>query len=264
MNMSIDTVLPIVIEGHTFTANQDRMWNLNEIQKGLGLPDSKSPSKWDNEISRTLEASRNFVKVDKVGSFADELGTIAYAMWVSPEFYLMVAGAFLSMRNDAVLSARMAGIALVEKDALLADNMPKASALMLKADGLGLSWTDACRAAGVLQSRLAKDVLVSAKVFRTVWDHDRGNDVIEPSPQQFKSGLFKRAKGLHGNLEGWRVSAKGLNWLTEKSSKINDGVRDLNTNKRLSKRTPAQVSHDFVSQVQRGVYSRNNNKAGGQ
>lgn len=83
MNMQTTELLPVVINGQIFSANQDRMWNLNEIQKGLGLPDSKSPSKWDNEISRALEASRNFVKVDKVGSFADELGTIAYAMPLS-------------------------------------------------------------------------------------------------------------------------------------------------------------------------------------
>ncbi|WP_154232536.1 hypothetical protein [Pseudomonas syringae] len=256
-------LLPIVIEGQTFKSNAEGLWDLNEAHRELDLPESKSPSEWRNAVATELRASGNLRIIDKVGTLATEAGTIAYAMWVSTDFYLMVVRAFVAMRNDAVLSARMAGIALVEKDALLADNMPKASALMLKADGLGISWTDACRAAGVSQSRLAKDVLVSEKVFRTVWDHDRGNDVIEPSPQQFKSGLFKRAKGLHGNLEGWRVSTKGLNWLTEKSSKINDGVRDLNTKKRLSKRTPAQVSRDFVAQVQRGVYSRNNNEAGG-
>ncbi len=41
MNMS-NNPIPVAIMGKTFTANQDRMWHLNEIHKGLDLPDSKS------------------------------------------------------------------------------------------------------------------------------------------------------------------------------------------------------------------------------
>lgn len=251
-------LLPIVIEGHTFKSNTDGLWSLNEIHQSLSLDPAKEPSEWRNEIQVELSNSGNLrSKVGRYGgTLATEPGAIAYAMWVSTDFYLMVVRAFVTMRNDAVLSARMAAIALVEKDALLADNMPKASALMQKADGLGISWTDACRAANVLQSRLAKDVLLAAGVFRKVFDHDKGDDVIEPSQKRIQEGLFKRAKGLHGNLEGWRVTAKGVNWLAERSSKINEGVRELTAKKRLAKRTPAQVSNDFVNEVQRAVRNR--------
>jgi hypothetical protein len=260
MKMNTNTeLLPIVIEGHAFKPNAEGLWSLNEIHQTLSLDPAKIASKWNNEIRTALDQRRNFV-IERgganPGTWATEAGAIAYAMWVSPEFYLMVVDAFVTMRNDAVLSARMAAIALVEKDALLADNMPKASALMQKADGLGISWTDACRAAGVLQTRLAKDVLVTVKVFRKVWDHDKGDDVIEPSPKCFQDGLFKRAKGLHGNLEGWRVTAKGVNWLTERLQKINDGVRELTAKKRLAKRTPPQVSREFVNDVQQAAYAR--------
>lgn len=251
-------MLPIIIEGHTFKSNTDGLWSLNEIHQTLSLDPAKEPSEWRNEIQAELSNSGNLrSKVGRYGgTLATEPGAIAYAMWVSTDFYLMVVRAFVTMRNDAVLSARMAAIALVEKDALLADNMPKASALMQKADGFGISWTDACRAAGVLQTRLAKDVLVTVKVFRKVWDHDKGDDVIEPSPKCFQDGLFKRAKGLHGNLEGWRVTAKGVNWLTERFQKINDGVRELTAKKRLAKRTPPQVSREFVNDVQQAAYAR--------
>ena len=252
-------LLPIVIEGHSFKPNTEGLWSLNEIHQTLTLPGSKAPSQWRNAVAEELRATANLQIIDKVGSVATEAGSIAYAMWVSTDFYLMVVHAFVTMRNDAVLSARMAAIALVEKDALLADNMPKASALMQKADGLGISWTDACRAAGVLQTRLAKDVLVTVKVFRKVWDHDKGDHVIEPSPKCFQDGLFKRAKGLHGNLEGWRVTAKGVNWLTERFQKINDGVRELTAKKRLAKRTPPLVSREFVNDVQKAAYARVNN-----
>ena len=260
MSVSDNTVelLPIVIEGHTFEPNAEGLWSLNGIHQSLNLDPAKEPSEWRNEIQVELSNSGNLRnKVGRYGgTLATEPGAIAYAMWVSTAFYLMVVRAFVTMRNDAVVSARMAAIELVEKDALLADNMPKASALMLKADGLGISWTDGCRASGVLQTRLAKDVLVAAKVFRKVWDHDKGDDVIEPSPKCFQDGLFKRAKGLHGNLEGWRVTAKGVNWLTERSSKINEGVRELTAKKRLAKRTPAQVSNDFVNEVRQAAYAR--------
>lgn len=251
-------LLPIVIAGHSFMPNAEGLWSLNEIHQTLSLDPAKEPSEWRNEIQAELSNSGNLrSKVGRYGgTLASEPGSIAYAMWVSTDFYLMVVHAFVVMRNDAVMSARMASLAMVEKDALLAANMPKASALMLKAEGLGISWTDACRATGVQQSRLAKDVLVGAKVFRKVWDFDKGDHVIEPIPKRFQEGLFKRAKGLHGNLEGWRVTAKGVNWLTERSSKINEGVRELTNKRRLAKRTPIQVQRDFANQVQREAYER--------
>lgn len=228
MNM-INTPIPISLLGQTFTANADRMWHLNEIHKGLDLPDSKSPSKWDNEISRALEASRNFVKVDKVGSFADELGTIAYAMWVSPEFYLMVASAFVAMRNHAVSELR-------HKDALLDANMPKASTLDMKARGAGLTWTEACRVAGIQQPRLALEALVSVKVF--VYPVDNfGSREGSPRPPKagFKSGAFVRASSDFGNREGWRVKTAGLDWLRSKAEKINLTVAETKAAKARAK-----------------------------
>lgn len=250
-------LLPIVIEGHTFKPNTDGLWSLTDINKNL--PEmTKPPAQWRGRDRDYFDNCAELHSLDgrTGGTFATERATIAYAMSCSLDFYVMVVDAFVTMRNDAVLSARMAAIALVEKDALLADNMPKASALMQKADGLGISWTDACRAAGVLQTRLAKDVLLVAGVFRKVRDHDQGDEVIEPSTKRIQEGLFKRAKGLHGNREGWRVTAKGVNWLAERSSKINEGVRELTAKKRLAKRTPAQVSNDFVNEVQRATYAR--------
>ncbi|WP_448646721.1 hypothetical protein [Pseudomonas mohnii] len=229
MNMQTSELLPVVVNGRTFYANQDRMWNLNEIQKGLGLPDSKSPSKWDNEISRALEASRNFVKVDKVGSFADELGTIAYAMWVSPEFYLMVASAFVAMRNNAVGELRSA-------KTLLDANMPKASTLDMKARGAGLTWTEACRVAGIQQPRLALDALVSMGSFVHPKDNF-GDRVGTPRPHKsgFEKGAFVKASSEFGNREGWRVKPRGLDWLRNKAEEINLKVAEKKAQKSRAK-----------------------------
>lgn len=219
--------LPIVIEGQTFEPSAEGLWSLNEIHRGLALPESKAPSEWNNSVSADLTASGNFRKVDKVGSFADELGTIAYAMWVSTAFYLMVARAFVTMRNDSILSARMASLALIKKEELLASNIPKADALMSKAAAHGVSWTDACRAARISHSGLAKQYLLSKGKFCRAFDHDKANYTIRPIPQGFQQGFFKRHAGPFGNADGWKVSASGIAWLEGRAGEINAATLEM-------------------------------------
>lgn len=208
-------LLPIVIEGQIFKPNAEGLWSLNEIHKTLNLSEAKRPSEWSNAVSAELFASGNFRKVDKVGSFADELGAIAYAMWVSTDFYLMVAGAFLAMRNSAVRELR-------QKDALLDANMPKATTLDLKARGAGLAWTEACRVAGVQQPRLALAELVKMKWF--VYPVDSfGSPEGSPRPkkQGFAVGAFVKVSTDFGNKEGWRVKPRGLDWLNKHAEEVN-------------------------------------------
>ena len=208
-------LLPIVIEGQIFKPNAEGLWSLNEIHKTLNLSEAKRPSEWSNAVSAELFASGNFRKVDKVGSFADELGAIAYAMWVSTDFYLMVAGAFLAMRNSAVRELR-------QKDALLDANMPKATTLDLKARGAGLTWTEACRVAGVQQPRLALAELVKMKWF--VYPVDSfGSPEGSPRPkkQGFAVGAFVKVSTDFGNKEGWRVKPRGLDWLNKHAEEVN-------------------------------------------
>lgn len=64
---------PIVIEGHSFICNDQRMWNLNEIHRVLGLPASKMPSEWNNKIRTQLDRSGKFVQKWNPDSYADEL-----------------------------------------------------------------------------------------------------------------------------------------------------------------------------------------------
>ncbi len=229
MNMT-NIPIPVAIMGKTFAANEDRMWSLNEIHKGLGLPDSKAPSEWRNAVSVELRTSGNLRSLDGSGTFADELGTIAYAMWVSTEFYLMVAGAFVAMRNNAVSELR-------HKDALLDANMPKASTLDMKARGAGLTWTEACRVAGIQQPRLALDALVSMRAFVYPVDNFGSR---EGSPRPHKSGFeksaFVRASSEFGNREGWRVKPRGLDWLRSKAEEINLKVAEEKARKDKAKR----------------------------
>lgn len=233
MNNNTDILLPIAIEGHTFTANQDRMWNLNEIQKGLDLPDTKRPSQWDNEVRKALDQSGNFHTAlggANPGTWATEAGTIAYAMWVSPDFYLMVVHAFVAMRNSAVSELR-------QKDALLDANMPKASTLDMKTRGAGLTWTEACRVAGIQQPRLALDALVTMRAF--VYPVDNfGAREGSPRPHKsgFEKGAFVKVSSDFGNREGWRVKTRGLDWLRSKAEEINLKVAEEKALKDKAKR----------------------------
>lgn len=228
-------LLPIVIEGQIFKPNAEGLWSLNEIHKTLNLSEAKRPSEWSNAVSAELFASGNFRKVDKVRSFADELGAIAYAMWVSTDFYLMVAGAFLAMRNSAVRELR-------QKDALLDANMPKATTLDLKARGAGLAWTEACRVAGVQQPRLALAELVKMKWF--VYPVDSfGSPEGSPRPkkQGFAVGAFVKVSTDFGNKEGWRVKPRGLDWLNKHAEEVNLRVVATKALKAKAKR-PKEVT----------------------
>lgn len=229
--MQTSELLPVVINGQTFSANQDRMWNLNEIQKGLDLAESKAPSQWRNAVADELRRSANLQTVngDLGGTFATEAGTIAYAMWVSTDFYLMVVHAFVAMRNNAVAESR----------SLRADldaNMPKASTLDMKARGAGLTWTEACRVAGIQQPRLALDALVSMGSFVYPMDNF-GSRESSPRPrkQGFEVGAFVKTSSDFGNREGWRVKPRGLDWLRNKAEEINLKVAETKAQKSRAK-----------------------------
>lgn len=220
--------LPIVIEGQTFEPSAEGLWSLTEINKALpGL--TKPPAQWRGRERDYFErcANLHIVHGDQGGTWATERATIAYAMACSLDFYVMVVDAFVIMRNDAVLSARMAALALIEKEKLLADNMPKADALMSKAAAHGVSWTDACRAARISHSGLAKQYLLSIGKFCRAFDHDKGDYTIRPIPSGFQRGFFKRNAGRFGNADGWKVSASGIVWLEARAGEINAATVEM-------------------------------------
>ena len=227
-----DTLLPIIIEGHTFKPNAEGLWSLNEIHQTLALDPAKEPSEWRNEIQTELSNSGNLrSKAGRYGgTLATEPGAIAYAMWVSTSFYLMVVDAFVAMRNSALIELR-------HKDALLDANMPKASTLDMKARGAGLTWTEACRVAGIQQPRLALDALVSMRAF--VYPVDNfGTREGSPRPHKkgFEVGAFVKVSSDFGNREGWRVKPRGLDWLRGKTEEINLKVAEEKALKDKAKR----------------------------
>ncbi len=219
-------LLAIVIEGQTFKPNAEGLWSLTEVNKTL--PDlTKPPAQWRGRERDYFErcADLHIVHGDNGGTWATERATIAYAMACSLDFYVMVVDAFVTMRNDAILSARMSSLALAETGKLLADNMPKATALMLKAKAHGISWSDACRAAQVDRPLLAKRYLLAQGKFQSVFDHDKGDYVLQPVARAFSLGFFKRHVGVFGNADGWKVSDKGVVWLQGRAQAINEAIK---------------------------------------
>ena len=221
----ICTAYPIIIEGHAFEAKQS-LWSLTQINKLL--PDlTKPPAQWRGREREYFErcADLHIVHGDQGGTWATERATIAYAMACSLGFYVMVVDAFVSMRNDAIVSARMASLALIEKDKLLSANLPKAATLMHKAKTIGLSWTEACRSAGVFNTKLAKIYLVHKGRFLSKEHPTESRKIFEPKPLGFSCGFFKRCSTDYGNYDGFRVTAKGLVWLEERAKEINEACR---------------------------------------
>lgn len=218
-------VYPIVIEGHAFEA-KNSLWSLTQINKLLPHL-TKPPAQWRGREREYFEgcADLHIVHGDQGGTWATERATIAYAMACSLDFYIMVVDAFVSMRNDAIISARLASLALIEKDKLLSANMPKAATLMHKAETIGLSWAEACRTAGVVNTRLAKIYLVYKGRFLSKEHPTESRKLLEPKSSGFSCGFFKRCSTYYGNPDGFRVTAKGLVWLEERAEEINVACR---------------------------------------
>ena len=221
-------LLPIVIEGQTFKPNEDGMWSLTAIHKALGLPDNKRPGQWSNAVQAELHRCGNFniVHGDNGGTMATEAATIAYAMWVSTDFYLMVIHAFVAMRNDSILSARMALLAAADAESRLATAVPKVDLVDRRLLGIGVPWNEACRMAGVTKPQLAKRYLVQTKAFVCLEHPTEYRQILKPKASGFEGGWFKYCSTQHGNDDGFRVTAKGLSWLQGKAMEFNTAIAD--------------------------------------
>ncbi|UAK71687.1 KilA-N domain-containing protein [Aeromonas enteropelogenes] len=214
-NTDTGQLLDIVIGSERFSPESTGLWNLNEIHKRLNLPESKEPSQWRTKVSRELSETANLQvgefkdgNLNRKASFATELGTIAYAMWVSTEFYLMVAQAFLTLRTIAVVTARA--------------NINAAIAIDRKAESFGLTITEALRAAGV------NSKVTAQKVNRALCKrgHITYRDLAQTKPLSLKTDWAKthlklnthdglQTKGGHSVNAQVRFTKAGFEWLKD-------------------------------------------------
>ncbi|QNU42040.1 phage antirepressor KilAC domain-containing protein [Mixta calida] len=234
MNTTNIEALPIVINDHSFVCNEQRMWNLNEIHRVLQLPDNKAPSEWNNKVRDALTSSGNFRTSNGNGTWATEKGAIAYAMWVSPEFFEMVVDAFIFMRNDAVLRKRVAVLQADEANAELSIAAPKADIFDKRlANGGAVPWTHACRALRLPPRKLIAGLLSSGK-FVKKFDYDRGDDYAQPHAKAFQLGLFRWKKVM--DRDEWQVTAKGYAWMQENAPKWRGGIAKADREKTKASR----------------------------
>ncbi|MFJ5333740.1 KilA-N domain-containing protein [Pectobacterium sp. CHL-2024] len=209
----MNTLLPIIINGHSFTCDENQMWNLNDIYRTLDLSDSKRPSEWNNQVRTQLDRSGNFrtVNGDGGGTWATEKGTIAYAMWVSTDFYSLVIDAFVFMRNDAIMRERIAILQADEANAELSIAAPKADIFDGRLErGGSVPWSWACKSLGLAPQILKEGLLGSGK-FIKVRNRDDGIETIKPPKVAFSDGYFV-AKEVMGKSQ-WQVTARGYAWM---------------------------------------------------
>lgn len=233
--------LPIVIENHSFICNDDRMWNLNEIHRVLQLPESKRPSQWRGSLRSRLEQDANLHFEhggNERGAWATEEGTVAYAMWVSDDFYLMVIRAFIFMRDDAVLRERVAVLQADEANAELSIAAPKADIFdgRLARDG-AVPWSWACKTLGLAPFKLRDGLKRSGKFILPPFS-DQKNPY--PPKAAFEGGYFVWKTAADGERI-WQVTARGYAWMQENAPRwrelIREQARKTTAAKRAAKKT---------------------------
>lgn len=93
----------------SITSNEEGMFNLNDLWHQAKLEEKKRPSQWRNDVRKMMEQTAN-LQSDKQGNgnttWASEQAVYAYAMFVSPEFYMAVVEAFTALVNGNVVKAK--------------------------------------------------------------------------------------------------------------------------------------------------------------
>lgn len=231
--MNHEVVLPVVVDGYHWECNSDRMWNLNELHKELGLPDEKKPYRWDNQVRTVLDQARNFVVLvgRNGGTLATEAGAIAYAMWVSPEFYLKVINAFIALRNDKVTEAK----ALAQDSKELKGLKPVATHWLEKLDNPAQGQTmSEClkvlgfknRKGGVLPASTMNKVLKSGRIHNPFYRKTNGINLSTGLPEMafnkigMDNAYYRLQDSLYNQQAGLKVLTKGFEWLKANKSEL--------------------------------------------
>lgn len=105
----------IKIFDKVFESSPDGFLDLNDIHKALNLPKNKAPSQWrDKKVVDKLKHYANMKTARKTTAYnqhntlvGDEKATVAYAMWVSYDFFSQVLDAFVALRQGNIEEAVM-------------------------------------------------------------------------------------------------------------------------------------------------------------
>jgi hypothetical protein len=85
----------------------------------------------------------------------------------------------------------------------------------------GVTWREACKAAGIQHPDLTMQYMVKRGVFTKTWCHHHQAFYWKVTPKFIKAGLFKYVQTQGRNSEGFRVLTKGYDNLREQADAIN-------------------------------------------
>lgn len=215
----------IKIEGKVFESDEEGLLNLNDIWKGCGLTESKRPSEWRNKVSEGLRQSGNLRSARKSTGYnehwvttGDERATVAYAMWISLDFYLSVMDAFIELRNGNL-----------EKAVLLAGGTmsPEDEHLLIKFSSMkGLCFTKSCWYANIKHP----NKLLNFLKINPYWKYFKENSYgkLYATESGIKEGLVYNCYGdWDSSKVVMRLTQKGREMLRKNSAYFNNKV-DVN------------------------------------
>lgn len=220
-NAITEVVLPVIVDGYKWECNKDRMWNLNELHRAKDLPDNKAPGQWRSSIKDLLKRDANLhvVHGDGGGTWATEEAAIAYAMWVSDDFYLTVIRAFIALRNGEYIRARN----LAHQNAKI---QPIASSEFAKLrTGHGWTLTDALKRANVPNPKLVMALFKTHQMPNPFYvvkpPKDLSGPQIVPNDKGLRNGYWTTPEGDgRFNRQGLKVREKGFEWLKENAEEL--------------------------------------------
>lgn len=148
----------IKIDGKVFESDEGGYLNLNDIWNTFNLPNKNRPSEWRNKVAKDLRQSGDLRIARKSTTYnefniliADEHAAVAYAMWVSLDFYKSVLNAFVELRRGN----------LEEAVKIAASTMSKEDSYYLKkkTSQAGMLWLESCWFSGIKHPNLLMDYL---------------------------------------------------------------------------------------------------------
>ncbi|MDQ2312456.1 KilA-N domain-containing protein [Pluralibacter gergoviae] len=220
--------LPIVLKDesgkmHEFKP-ENGMYNLTDIHKRLGLPTNKLPAQWRTDASREFSKCANLhIKGGKAGyTLATEPATIAYAMWVNHDFFMLVVNTFIAVRNDALLSHEVSAKLANEHKELLKQNSRILNRLGTWASSAKLNWQKSALLCGIERPNKARESLLAKGYIHKVTRLHYGKLITEylPTDKGYQFGITEKYLGWSGNQ--MHFTASGRDWLSRMANQIND------------------------------------------
>ncbi|HHP0469596.1 TPA: KilA-N domain-containing protein [Vibrio harveyi] len=211
--------LPIHVNGYDIIPNEDGMYDLTAFWKASGLSETKKPSEWRTKMRDLLFSTAKIaVHIGRdAKTLATEEAAIAYAMWVSDEFYLLVIDVFIAARNDAMIASSIAEKLTEESKELFKKN---SKAIKCFDRFLGLNefkLADACRISGIEHPNLFADYLCNVTHHLHILQGKK-----RATKQGESVGFYNRA--YPQGAWSVRMNREGLKWLLDNAEYLNEEV----------------------------------------